>query len=88
MRGFNKSLKHSVVKQWIGNKDMKFACLLETRVKERKSERILKEEFKDWSSITNYESSRGGRIWVLWRDSVCVTPVYKTDQLVTCSVGV
>lgn len=88
VRGFNKSLKHSVVKQWLGNKDMKFGCLLETRVKETKAERILKEEFKDWSMMNNYDCSQGGRIWVLWRDSVCMTPVYKSDQLITCSVGV
>lgn len=24
---------------------------------------------------------------MLWRDSVHMTPVYKTDQLITCSVG-
>lgn len=88
MRGFNKSLKHSVVKEWIGSKEMKLGCILETRVKEKKAEKIIKEGFKGWSSIMNYECSQGGRIWVLWRDSVRMTPVYKSDQLITCSVEV
>ena len=43
--------------------------------------------FKGWVSITNYEFSQGGRIWLVWRDEVCLTPVYKTDQLITCSVA-
>lgn len=86
VRGFNKTLKHSVVKEWISNKEMKFGCVLETRVKEKKAERILKEVFKEWTAMTNYDCSQGGRIWVMWRDSVRVTPVYKSDQLITCLV--
>ena len=86
IHGFNKPLKQSVVKEWLREKDMKFGCILETRVKEKKAEKILKYVFRDWSAMTNYEHSRGGRIWVLWRDTVRMTPVYKTDQLVTCSV--
>ncbi|XP_013739623.2 uncharacterized protein LOC106442489 [Brassica napus] len=65
---------------------MKFGCILETRVKEKKAEKILSSEFRDWSAITNYEHSGGGRIWLLWRERVCMTPVFKTDQLITCSV--
>lgn len=65
VRVFNKPLKHSVMKEWLNNKDMKFGCILETRVKEKKAERILGSVFKDWSSMTNYEHSQGGRIWLL-----------------------
>ncbi|XP_048634963.1 uncharacterized protein LOC125608589 [Brassica napus] len=36
--------------------------------------------------MTNYEHSQGGRIWLVWRDEVSMIPVYKTDQLITCSV--
>ena len=86
VRDFNKSLKHSVVGDWLSNKEIKFGCILETRVKERKVEKILSSVFKGWSSITNYEDSHGGRIWLIWRDDVRIIPVYKTDQLVTCLV--
>lgn len=86
VRGFNKSLKHSVVSEWLKSREMKFGCILETRVKEIKAEKILGSVFLDWSAITNYEDSKGGRIWFLWRDSVRVTPVYKSDQLITCMV--
>lgn len=43
VREFNKSLKHSVVKEWIGNREVKFGCILETRVKETKAGKITKE---------------------------------------------
>ena len=86
VRGFNKDLKHSVVTDWVNNMEMKFGCILETRVKEGKAEKILKKVFSGWSSITNYEDSRGGRIWLVWRDMIRMTPVYKSDQIITCFV--
>lgn len=66
---------------------MNFGCILETRVNESKAEGILNKVFSQWSHMTNYEHSQGGRICLVWRDGVCMTPVYKTDQLITCSVG-
>ena len=65
---------------------MSFGCILEMRVRERKADGILKKVFKDWSFLTNYEHSQGGRIWLVWRDEVSMIPVYKSDQLITCSV--
>lgn len=88
VRGFNKEVKHSVVKQWLHDSEFKWGCILETRVKEKKAEKILSTTFGDWSSITNYEYSRGGRIWLLWRESVRVTPVYKTNQMITVMVEI
>ncbi|XP_013739311.1 uncharacterized protein LOC106442132 [Brassica napus] len=65
---------------------MSFGCILEMRVRERKADGILKKVFKDWSFLTNYEHNQGGRIWLVWRDEVSMIPVYKSDQLITCSV--
>lgn len=62
--------------------------MLETRVKESKAGKILNSVFRDWSAMTNYEHSQGGRIWLVWRESVRMIPVYKSDQIITCSVGV
>lgn len=86
VRGFNKDLKHSVVTEWVKNRELKFGCILETRVKEGKAEKILNKVFRDWSWITNYEDSRGGRIWLVWKDMIRMTPVYKSDQIITCIV--
>lgn len=57
VRGFNKILKYFVVIDWINNKEMKFGCILEIRVKERKVVKILSFIFRDWFLIVNYEDS-------------------------------
>ncbi|XP_010467312.1 PREDICTED: uncharacterized protein LOC104747378 [Camelina sativa] len=57
-----------------------------TRVKERNASWLGAKLFKDWSVLSNYEHNARGRIWVVWRNNVCLTPVYKTGQLITCSV--
>lgn len=81
VREFNKTLKHSIVKELISNKEMIFGCILETKVKENKSVKILNFAFCNWSHMANYECSVGGRIWLFWRDSVHISPVFKTDNL-------
>lgn len=37
VHGFNKQLKHFVVKEWLYNQELQFGCILETRVKEKKA---------------------------------------------------
>lgn len=86
IRGFNKSTKHNVVQKWIRNNSFQFGCLLETRVKASKAEKIASSVFKDWSFISNYEFNRRGRIWVLWGPTVRMTPCFTSDQMITCSV--
>lgn len=78
--------KHSVIKSWVEGQNFQFGCLLETRVKEGKAPVLSRKLFNDWSMITNYEYSRRGRIWVVWRRNVRLTPFYKSGQLITCSV--
>ncbi|KAF8116436.1 hypothetical protein N665_0018s0046 [Sinapis alba] len=65
---------------------MKFGCLIETRVQENRAERIVSSVFQNWSTISNYEHHRLGRIWVVWSPEVRVTPCFKTNQVITCSV--
>ena len=86
VRGLNKSNKHSVIKKWVKEQKFQFGCLIETRVKESKVERLGGKLFKDWSVLTNYEYSRRGRIWVVWSSDVRLSPFYKSSQLITCSV--
>lgn len=86
VRGFNKSTKHAVVKNWVKDQSTLFGCLIETRVKEKKAEKIVEEVFKGWSFMSNYEYNRLGRLWIVWRPNVRFTPVFKSDQLVTGAV--
>lgn len=78
--------KHGVVRSWIRDQSILFGCLIETKVKEKKAGKIVEEVFHGWNFMGNYEYHRLGRLWVLWRSEVRMTPVYKTAQLITCSV--
>lgn len=84
--GFNKPTKHSILRNWLQDQNIQFGGILETRVKEGKAPCILNSVFGEWSYMSNYEFNQGGRIWVLWRDSVRISPGFKSDQLITCSV--
>lgn len=86
VRGFNQSTKHAVVREWLKGIEAQFGCLIETRVKERKVSRILMESFRDWDVITNYEHNPLGRIWVIWKSKMRLTPVFKSSHIITCSV--
>ena len=86
VRSLSKSIKHSIVRNWVNNNSMQFGCLLETRVKEGRAQSIVSSIFNGWSSLTNYESHRLGRIWVVWRENARLTPVFKSSQMITCSV--
>ncbi|KAF8087112.1 hypothetical protein N665_0599s0007 [Sinapis alba] len=87
IRGFNKKKKHDIVKKWVEDKGFQFGALLETRVKEVRSRRIYASVFNGWSMISNYEDNSLGRIWFVWRSDAGVTPVFKSDQLITVSIA-
>lgn len=86
VRGFNKGTKQAVVRKWCRDQLMNFGCLIETRVKEKKAGRIVEEVFEGWNLMANYEFNRLGRLWVVWRSTVRLTPVFKSAQIITCSV--
>lgn len=67
---------------------MSFGCLLETRVKERKANKIVSEVFQGWEFMANYEYNGLGRIWVVWKSDVRLSPVFKSDQMITRSVKI
>ncbi|XP_024013050.1 uncharacterized protein LOC112087252 [Eutrema salsugineum] len=60
----------------------------ETRVKEAKSASIFSSVFNGWSFKNNYEHHRLGRIWVVWKDMVRVTPVFKSSQMISVLVKI
>ena len=86
VRGFNKTTKHEVVRSWVRSQNFLFGCLIETRVKEIKAKEIVSSVFQGWDFVSNYEHNNLGRLWVVWKSSVRLTPVYKSNQLITVSV--
>lgn len=86
IRGLNQTTKHSIISRWINSGRLQFGSFLETRVKEQKSSRIISSVFKDWSVMCNYEHHHLGRLWVLWKPKVRLTPIFKSSQIISCSV--
>ena len=86
MRGFNKDSKHKIVKDWIRKSGFQFGCLIETRVKENRMEKILEKVVPGWSYVANYEYNRLGRLWLIWSPRVRITPCFQSTQMVTCSI--
>ncbi|XP_010418675.1 PREDICTED: uncharacterized protein LOC104704256 [Camelina sativa] len=62
------------------------AVMGETWVREKNAKRIGDKVFKDWSVLMNYEFNRRGRLWIVWSNKVRMTPFYKSEQLITCSI--
>lgn len=62
VRGFNKTNKQLVVKEWVSQNSFLFGGLLETRVSEARASRISGSVFQDWSMEANYDFNRLGRI--------------------------
>ncbi|XP_024006446.1 uncharacterized protein LOC112082955 [Eutrema salsugineum] len=85
-RGLNKMRKHNVVRSWVQTVRPAFGCLLETLVQEATCPNILDTVFTRWSSTTNYDFHRIGRIWVIWSDAVSISPLHKSPQVITIEV--
>lgn len=78
MRWFNQPRKHNVVRNWIQAVRPSFGSFIETRVQESNSVSIIQSILPGWSSLTNYDHHRLGRIWVVWSDAVAITLIAKS----------
>lgn len=64
---------------------LKFGCIIENRVKERRMQHIVSSAFPHWSAISNYEHHRLGKLWVVWSPEVRFTPCFKSSQMINVS---
>jgi len=87
IRGINKRYKQKELKNWIARKKLQFVCLVETRVKVHKAEKIVNNLAFGWSSLHNYNQAENGRVWVLWDpNSYDVTMLIEEAQFIHCKV--
>ncbi|XP_074278138.1 uncharacterized protein LOC141601736 [Silene latifolia] len=60
---------------------------LETRIKENKAKKIIKNRFTNYKVVCNYSKHYNGRIWLIWNPAtVAVTTLLVHDQLIHCSI--
>ncbi|CAG7872977.1 unnamed protein product, partial [Brassica rapa] len=86
VRGFNNSVRRRNFRKWFRLSKALFGSIIETKVKEHRSRKILHTSFPGWKSECNYEFAMLGRIWVVWNPAVEMTIVSKSDQAITCVV--
>lgn len=66
VRGVNKRYKQKELHNYIRNKNIKLAGLMETRVKEHNFKRVIKAIVSEWEVFINYQYAQNGRLWVVW----------------------
>ncbi|OIT33042.1 hypothetical protein A4A49_12963 [Nicotiana attenuata] len=69
----------------LGQKDQNTRTI-ETRVKERKAARIMKQVARDWSACCNYNAHPNGRIWLLCKSNVNIQILVIDDQFIHCEI--
>ncbi|KAK9734235.1 hypothetical protein RND81_04G125000 [Saponaria officinalis] len=86
-RGLNDPLKQREVVSLLHHHRIDVLDLIETRVKLRRSESIIKGSFNAFHVVCNYDSHLNGRIWVLSRkSSVHLTVLAANSQFVHAKV--
>ncbi|XP_074266232.1 uncharacterized protein LOC141588700 [Silene latifolia] len=87
IRGLNKLVKQIEVNKFLTQNKLDIFGILETRVKENKSQRILRNKFRGYSSFCNYSKHYNGRIWLVWNPSTTrVTMLQVHAQVLHCHV--
>ncbi|XP_074283610.1 uncharacterized protein LOC141608150 [Silene latifolia] len=87
IRGLNKLVKQIEVNKFLTQNKLDILGILETRVKETKSHRILRNKFRGYSSFCNYSKHYNGRIWLVWNPSTTRVNVLQVHaQVLHCHV--
>src|SRR4051812_19549403 len=66
VRGINKGPRLKDYLSITASNNPSMVCLVETKIKEINSHRILAYIPSDWHSLSNYSSDPRGGIWVFW----------------------
>lgn len=84
VQGFNKPVKQHEVKELLKKHNPGICIILETKVKMKKVENIMR-CLRDWSLIDSYNQQEKGIIWVLFnQELIQVHVIQKSDQIITC----
>lgn len=66
IKGVNKRYKQKKLKKYISSKKIKFAAIVETRVKEHNASKVMLKVIPGWNYFTNYQHAPNGRVWLTW----------------------
>lgn len=78
--------KFKATKKWFKATKPLFGGLVETHVKQSKSNKFINNIMPGWLFEDNYGFSELGKIWFLWHPSVKVVVIGKSLQMISCQV--
>nr|XP_016449430.1 PREDICTED: uncharacterized protein LOC107774419 [Nicotiana tabacum] len=85
--GINKWYKRKELKNYLKTKNIKFAGMIETRVKEQKAKGVSHHIAPGWEILYNYNVAVNGRIWVIWDTSYYSVKLIKAEaHVIHCVV--
>uniref|UniRef100_A0A1S3YJW7 Uncharacterized protein n=1 Tax=Nicotiana tabacum TaxID=4097 RepID=A0A1S3YJW7_TOBAC len=82
IRGLNKPHKQKELRLFLRKYKVDVMGCLDTRVKERKSARIISQVAREWNLCCNYNAHPNGRIWLLWKGNVNAQIIQIKDQFI------
>lgn len=87
VRGCNKPYKQKEIRIYLQRNKVDVAVLVETRVKQENSKKIVGKICRGWEFVNNYSTAVNGRIWVCWNPKmVQVTLLRQHEQAIVCQV--
>lgn len=86
VRGLNSSGRQNTIRSWLNNLGYSVGAFVETHVAEKNSAALMQDLFRGWSYASNYSEVEGGRIWIVWEQSLSVVVFKKSEQMMVCGV--
>lgn len=87
VRGLNDLSKQREVRNMVRRLRVDVVCLIETRVKVEKVDKITEAMLPEWGIFSNYEFNPLGRIWVCWnKEALDIAVLSKSEQDISCRI--
>ncbi|XP_074307797.1 uncharacterized protein LOC141642767 [Silene latifolia] len=88
IRGCNDPLKQQEIRDFLWSNKLDILGVLETRVKKKNADNIIKNKFSNYSVICNYDCHYNGRIWLIFNPvTVTVKPILSHAQFIHCAIN-
>lgn len=86
VRGLNNDSRQNNIRSWLNNLGSSVGAFVETRVREENSASVMSGLLQGLRCQSNYSEVDGGRIWVVWEQSLSVVIFKKSKQMIVCGV--
>ncbi|XP_074312723.1 uncharacterized protein LOC141648135 [Silene latifolia] len=87
IRGGNDPIKQQEVLDFLRLLQVDIMGVLETRIKEKKAKKVIKNKLKAFKVVCNYSTHDNGRIWLIWKpNNVNIHPLIIHSQFIHCEV--